>query len=594
MSDYKLILVDKNNQQSEFDLFPKENKILSFDHVLEDSERSRNIVNNFSYSLKVVKCGFEVDYKNLYIGEEPVDADTLKLLKSDEHLQIFRDCFLFITIEVVIGEDTYSTQYINVKMSKHDENKSICNMIDYISEKSSRYLLEDKIRSKIKAGIKPDSYITVEAQLNIINEIYETYVNFYSSLQFAAHKKLINAEEIGDFSRLHSIRSGTIRYIVNHPEELQAVNYNSGIQFHRQYYQPKNTLVNTVTYSYDTEENQIIVGFLKTVVSTLNNIKNDIIKQTVPLKNDEEEDYIDGLYLSRRKNSTLLSGYSETIDENISKFWTLYIKYKDALKVSGKVINSPPTYTSVFQNLAPYNAIFKEIVKWFTCGAYDFSKSNLLLSLISMSKIYECYCLLKLCSALEKSGYKQINAISHLYPENEYYKNTKYNNTFEYNKGDINITLYFQPIIFDNINVKESNNIHLIRNNSLFNSKEDNLFYTPDYILKVNCGENTNYYILDAKHSHTFEFTENRHNRLGDMILKYLFSISPTSKDSKLSGLCILCGRTNENKQNNLYDKAAGMNISVSPTASVISLSGLDTEDDDCLMEFIKSIEQFN
>ena len=62
-------------------------------------------------------------------------------------------------------------------------------------------------------------------------------------------------------------------------------------------------------------------------------------------------------------------------------------KYKKILNITDIHVVSKPKYTNIFRRIMPYNIIYQEIIKWFSCGNYDMAKSNLLLSFITISKI---------------------------------------------------------------------------------------------------------------------------------------------------------------------------------------------------------------
>lgn len=250
----------------------------------------------------------------------------------------------------------------------------------------------------------------------------------------------------------------------------------------------------------------------------------------------------------------------------------------------------------------PYKTIFKEIQKWFSCGNYDLSKSSLLLSFISISKIYEYFCLIKVNRSLEKCGYKLISSFPFKYTENQYYRNTVYNNTFEFSKNATSITVYYQPIIYGKTNNRDKpNGIGLFRNTSIAitdptalamlddREPKQGKFYVPDYLIKINMNNNTSYHILDAKHSSPNNI---KRYQLPYLVFKYLFSISSLQNGKSVDGMCILCGKTTHNSSEDLYDISETMDIHVHPMAHICNVTGDDIDNDTDLVEYIKKIEK--
>ena len=149
-------------------------------------------------------------------------------------------------------------------------------MIDYIYDNCDDYLYEEHKYSEIESGVKSNINISIEAKLSMLGEVIDTYKREYNVLKHSAQSKPVNSNKIGNFNELRNINVNTMNYIVNHPEELQPVKYNSGIIVNKRYYQPRKTLVQSISYSYDIYENQIILGFLIMVINDLNIMKKVI------------------------------------------------------------------------------------------------------------------------------------------------------------------------------------------------------------------------------------------------------------------------------------------------------------------------------
>ncbi len=541
------------------------------------------VYNDLSYTveLKNEKYETETDYK-IYINEELVK--TRKLEEKDSN--IFYECFGYATIKIIIRGDSYFSNWISVKLKKDSISQNLKNMVNYINYTCNEYYLyENHKSSRIKAGLTTYHREPITLKLSLLQEIYDVYSRNFSYFRYSAQSKAVNLKKVGNFEELQSIDNSTINYIVRHPDELEAVNYNSGIVYNKQFYQPRKTLVNSMAYSMDIYENQVVVGFIEYLVNVLKDIEFDIERRMgFERASYDKDEYIDARAYLETISRPILQEYKDKTVKYINKFKEIYLEYKRILTVSPFKILHVPEYTNIFQNVMPYNMIYQQILKWFNSGRYDFAKTDLMLSFVSVSKIYEYFCLLKINNALESCEYKKISQSS--------YHNTLSNDTFVFEKNNIRICVYFQPTIYANYRKLENdidlfrNNIRLINMESYSGRKED-IKFTPDYIIKVTHLDKTNYFILDAKHQAVEYFIN---NKLMEMVFRYMFSISTVSENSTISGVCFLCGKDDKNRTENIYDQAENLNIT--PSAKICVVTGADVNDNEDLIKYIQHIEK--
>lgn len=571
-----------------------------FDAYL-NKESDEYVHNDYAFFVSVVDVnGTHVNIDSLFVNNEAVDN---QFLNGKKPTYMFLECFGVVRIEVIIDGSAYITPNLRVVMKEKFVNSSIVNMIDYIYNNCDDYLYEEHKHSKIATGIRANANVSVDAKLSMLNDIYDTYTKGYGILKYNAQTKLIPTNRVGDFTELQSVGRNTIDYIVNHPEELQPVAYNSGITVNKQYYQPQKTLVQSVKYSFDTYENQVVVSFLKSVIHDLESIRQCVVLQKKRNKTPYMKDgYIDSSFYIYTRNVKMLDDYLKSINFSIERFQKMYIEYKSILNVTEIDLVSLPKYTNVFRQIMPYNIIFEKITNWFNSGDYDLAKSNLLLTFVSTSKIYEYFCLLKINDSVKNCGYTFVKGYSFRYKENKYYRNTLYNNSFEYIKGDIHLTVYYQPIIYGKIDTRDRpNGIGLFRNTTISIKDPSVLamlddspaphgnYYVPDYLIRISKNDVTNYYILDAKHS---SINNVERFLLPHLTFKYLFSISTFPQGKNVSGMCVLCGKSSSNATKSIYDVAEALKISLTPNATIFQLSGNDTSDNEDLIEYIQNIEK--
>ncbi len=414
-----------------------------------------------------------------------------------------------------------------------------------------------------------------------MEQALDIYKNSYQYLINNPYCKLEKTESVDSFDKLQSISQRTIQYITNHIDELAVVNYDTGIRYNNQYYQPNRVLVESNSYSYDVYENRIIIGFLKTLVSEINLIIKSLLEKTyLKNKSSSQDGYIDSMYQIFSRSIKRINGYIESLKSLHNKYQQLYYFYIRLFNISADEVRTLPVFTPAFRSINSYRQIYTVIHKWFSIGNYDLGKDELLLSFISTSKIYEYYCLIKMLCHITLNTNYALTESKHIsyHVNNSRNMDTKYNNTFIFNKNSVKLTLYFQPVVYGDS--RAYNGLDIFRNTST-NSKTENSnrgkIYTPDYIIKIEHDGTADYIILDAK----FSTPENiRIYQLQELVYKYLFSISTLNEADHIKGLYILCGKKLGNdEEDNIHDLAQKLGRKVSPFTDILVMNGVKTED---------------
>ncbi|GAB5082305.1 hypothetical protein Osc1_14780 [Hominimerdicola sp. 21CYCFAH17_S] len=523
----------------------------------------------------------------VYINDEAYDAEfcsggadgiQFRLKGCDRP---FLQSFGAIRIEVWLDGKQYDSKSVAVLVSDSEINNGVINMIEYIYENCEDYLYEEHKYSTILSGIKANETISLEAKIAFLEQTLEIYKKSYQYLKTNPYCKLEKTEAVDSFDKLQSISRKTIQYITNNIDELAVANYDTGIRYNNQYYQPNKVLVERNSYSYDVYENRIIVGFLKTIVSEINiTIKSLLEKTYLKNKTSAQDGYIDSMYQIFSRSIKRINGYIESLKSLHNKYQQLYYFYTQLFNLSADAVRMIPVFTPVFRSINAYRQIYTVIHRWFSIGNYDLGKDELLLSFISTSKIYEYYCLIKMLSHItENTDYAltESKRISYCV-NNNYYEDMKYNNTFIFFNSDSKLTLYFQPVVYGDS--RAFNGLDLFRNTSS-NAKKDNSnkgkTYTPDYIIRIEYNDMIDYIILDAK----FSTPENiRLHQLQELVYKYLFSISTLHEKDRIKGLYILCGKKLGNDmEDNIHDLAQKIGYSVTPFADILVMNGVKTDD---------------
>lgn len=584
---YQLILRTDDGSFEALDLYPmqpqsqqEEIEVLSDDYgpalaehfVYNDKKYSLSVANTSSHDK--IRCVCFND------GEEIKDYEELS--------EIFKECFGLVRLKVIINNAVYVTLNISVMVNRNNYNNGILDMINCIYANYDEFLYEKRQFSTVDPGKKSDKRISLNTKLVLLNEICEACIKNYQVFKNSAQSKIVSRDTVGNFSKLHTITAKTINYISTHPDELTPVNYNSGISVNKRYYQPERTMISTVSYSYDIFENKIVVGFLAAIILELRSIRKDIFerKKRYPVTKPQGI-YVESSYYIYEKNVKILDEYLDEVNKKIILFQQLFNEYKELFSVEELIPASLPRCTIIFMKIMPYRIIFGYLKKWFECGNCYLSYSDLFLSFVKASKVYEYYCLIRLNQALLRLGCSKDSFYRLHYSSSVYYINMTHNNTFRYRKDNALITLFFQPMIYGEFNGNR-NGIELYRSSSSSISKIDSnelddmgpqfsKFYTPDYLLKIEEDGKTRYMILDAKYS-TAETI--RKNQLMQLVFKYIFSVQPLSENASAGNMCIMCGKNKAgSSKTNIQDISDRLSFAPTLNAHIITLYEGNTYD---------------
>jgi len=525
------------------------------------------------------------------------ENDRLEIIPVAKDKRVFLDCVGGVKIKCCITDVSCNRrEYVSksIRIMRHNDaaNRSVVSMLDFIYKHGERYLYEKRKYLLTNTTAKHGHQNSIEVKLDILRRTLETYKQCYGYFTKSPKKKLINSDIVGSFEKLGTVTVKTLRYIASHPEELVRVNYSTGINIHKQYFQPRNTLVSTTVFSDDVYENQVTVGFLKTADIELKKIDkqiNNLLSSLHVDKNDAE--YIDSMACIYESRKDTLKKYLESVKELRAEFEKMYFRYSRVLTVSNFDVVALPKYTRVFQSVRDYHLIYNQILEWFSYGNYNVEKYDLIFMPNSTDELYEYFCLVKINNCLEKHlGYKLDRGYPFKYPESVYYSNTRHNNTFRFiNQHDPNetITVYFQPTVLGE--GAGENDLLLFRNTRYSIAKSDidsadddeqssqGRFYNPDFVFKVAKNDTIRYFILDAKFSTADTVVK---YRLPGLVFKYWFSISPINTADTVSGICFICGKgEGADKIEDIYNTPNAPRIDITPSAKIITVTGADIDD---------------
>lgn len=512
--------------------------------------------------------------------------------------RIFTHNYGFVQITLNIKLENQSTmvlysKFIPILVVNVRNNRSVERMVEYIYTHREQFLLCGSQPSMQNHGLKAEGKKDLESQIQIIRDIIQVYNETIGYFRLNARFRLSPIGRVDHYEKVKSISSRTINCIMMHPEQLMRTSVSTGIRIHRQNFIPNKTLVEENAVDYDIYENQIVVGFLRSLYVMVGSLTDEITKRIKQFPDKQEIEK--GYFLSaafaysttkRRleKNKTQLNLLRENIEE-------LYIQYREILSVSEQEVFAPPQPSAVLISVRAYRLIYEQIIRWFQFGMYDFSGEDFILPMLRSDKIYEYYILLKLYNYIMSKGFSLQEAISYSYKNPGFHLShtnpfgLKTLNTFQFKNvnASIELTLYYEPIIYNgkSNNVGE-NKVELFRNMSYsfrdgeYKGFNTGSYYCPDYVIKVQRAGHCQYIILDAKFS---KRNTTKENYLCKLLYRYIISISAIDQEDSLLGLVIVNGKSDgtEDVVEDIYNRVPD-HREILPFAKILTLT--ETQDE--------------
>jgi len=504
--------------------------------------------------------------------------------------------FAQITLNIKLENQTTMVLYskfIPILVVNARNNRSVERMVEYIYAHREQFLLCGPQPSMQNYGLKAEGKKDLETQVQIIQDIIQVYNETIGYFRLNAKFRLSPIGHVDHYEKAKCISSRMINYIVAHPEQLMRTSVSTGIRVHKQNFIPNKTLVEENAVDYDIYENRIVVGFLRSLHVMVGNLADEITRRIKQFPDKQEIEK--GYFLSAafafstmkrrlKRNKAQLNLLCENIEE-------IYTQYREVLPVSEQDVFAPPQPSAVLISVRAYRLVYEQIIRWFQFGMYDFSGEDFILPMLQSDKIYEYYVLLKIYNYIRNNGYSLQSSVPYIYKNpgfhlscaNPYSLKTLNTFRFKHKETATEITLYYEPIIYNgkSSNVGE-NKVGLFRNMSYsFQDGENRNFskgsyYYPDYVIKIQRAERCQYIILDAKFS---KRNTTKENYLCKLLYRYIISISAIDPEDSLLGLVIVNGKSDgtEDVVEDIYDRAPD-HREICPFAKILTLT--ETQDE--------------
>lgn len=545
-------------------------------------------------------CGVvysDMEYDAMIIFEEEIEDikiyinDTLRecfydsrkiIFKAPEFLdkRIFLNYFGYVSFTISIKTSganyEFYSNYLDVAVRDNISSELIRKMVSYIAENSQKYLFKDESNIKDFVNVEKSKNKNIDTEISVLESMIFEYESNFKYFKLGAKNKIENNYVVDDFEKLKGINKETIQYIISNPQNLISINYNTGIIYNKLNLQPKKTLINKNRISYNIYENQVVLGFLKYIYNSISSKIRDIEKRIYNQKiYSVRVEYVSSASEIYKEVNKILNKYKIKLDQIKEKIQLLYFMYKQLLKCGEINVCNTPKPSAIFMGTQHYRKIYKVIRDWFESGNYDLQKEKMILTFSEASQIYEYYVLFRINNYITQNGYylKEINKFDYILRKSSKYKNTKYENTFIFEKGELNIIVFYQPVIYLEP-VAYDNNIGLFRNNDISLDGERGRYYTPDYIIKVSNKEGSDFIILDAKFATIDSVIK---YSIKKIVHNYIFSISTINATDKINKVWVINGKENHNQEEyvyNLYNsKFRDRNNQLIPSMKILTMN---------------------
>lgn len=460
-----------------------------------------------------------------------------------------------------------STGNFSFLVEQTNENASA--MINYLDDEGIKYIFnkrsDSKDSSNLTATHHDPSLEVISKKLASLISAYDNSISFFKS---NAYFNLKQEDRIEGFDKLRSFGSETLRFIVEHPDELTPYDSNSGINYKGRYYIPRHTLVSCNVKSYSIAENVIVVSFLHTLISDV----KKIIKLIEENHSNYPQSFLRNLSLNKieglhnKPQALNLKQFKDYL-KSLTKIYALY---RSILPVEEIKVNKCPRPTPIFLSVPGYKILYTKIREWFSFEISTYGFNDFGLNALYQYQLFEYYSLVRIIKKLEEKGFTLIE--NRMFEDNYDECNcpkSDFNNQYIFdNEDNLTATLIYQPIIhsvkYNNIglyrrlrsSISTDQLPNLPKNNTVVwdrpsteryyknfeNSQLYDAYYTPDYLLCVTNRNTkiTKYLIIDAKNKTPENVVD---EDLMQLIFKYQLSIKPVKNTDILLGVDILCSK---------------------------------------------------
>lgn len=553
----------------------------AYEYILSGTEFSRPIEN---LDFRINDKSIEIEYKQSIENETVfVKGKTNQYVKPFSLMYGITD--ISIEIEYTDGKLIYLfSSYLVIAIAVHGERnmESVSDMLDDIYKKDHALLRKNRtINDYISPNQLKSSANKYAEEVASIKEIVNVLKSNSPFFRSNPHTKTVSNFQVDSFERLSRITPQSIQYIATHPEQLKQTFAPTGIVVNRQQMIPQKTLVNFQYFSSKTPENIAIVSFIESIRRRVEIRKQELQTSlaeglgTVRPNQNIKKDYILSSTVIHKYTQLTFAGVLTELEVLCNQLSILLSEYKEIFSCEYSVLHQLPKPSPIFLEIYHYRKIYELMVKWFASGEFVVPTKENFLHFTSADTIYEYFCLLNMYDILLSLGFMEDDEKRKLYEykcSDPRYMNTTGPNTFVFIRGNQEVTLYYQPVIYSSPE-STTNNISLVRT--------DKSYWTPDFIIKKVSSGMTTYGILDSKWRSREAIKKG--GVLQETVYKYLYSVADYNTQKSVQFLWLLQGKDDNSRTyfhnssrasrmlSNSFQKSTGI-VRLSPKTGIFEL----------------------
>lgn len=499
-----------------------------------------------------------------------------------------------LSVELILRDGRtieYYSDYL-LCVSKYEEDRTnIQAMLEDLA-RSDNSRVEDWLFTRVKD--RPNAlrqgawgnhaYKSYSSYLQLLENVISCYRNNYTMFKALGRHTINKTSVLLPYNKVNTITVNSFQWLMQNADQLKSVTQKTGISHYGKNYIPDRIKGEISNKSWNTYENKVVVYFLNSVLSSAVLVSNELTKQVLDgerilkrINGSIEKGFIAPIITVKTIQITTIKNTSEKLKHILETLKSLMKQYSLLFDIIPKRLDLFPRKSKVFQEIRPYTQVFEMITRWFRYGEFDLAKENLLLQVKTLDKLFEYYCLFKILEMFDSVGYSLTNKDSFLYDCKSYKgfelpSETEIDNTYYLRRNDVIAILYYQPLIRND--AESENGIELYRT-----TVSKCPYWTPDFVLKFESEEMSEYVILDSKFSRRDTIT-NKNGWLQKVIRSYGYETAVARKDPPFSSdmpkmVFVLQGRVDNEKMLdiNVKSKMAEKYHCQFPLTGVVSIN---------------------
>jgi hypothetical protein len=405
-----------------------------------------------------------------------------------EQVSIFRESFGVSAGRLVVDTEIFEV-FFDVLALKVTAQK-IEKMLSFLHENNKKILSIVFSRSSAPRGLSNNGDVEPEVIIRNAEVFVNKFMELRQDLVFNLRKRLV-PEKVPVWMSKDYVDYFDIDDFFESIDRLSPTASEGDVLINGRMFSVDKIYKTDLVESSATYENSVLLGgafsILNKVRSLLNFLKESFSRGQAVY--DKEYESI-GNFIARVTYDAIEFRCLILIEklEEIVKF----LKDDLRIKYRGEIF---PRVTPYVRGVKVYRILFDQLANWYNLGSPDFKGLVFLSKMRSISKIYELFCLYRICFVLHQQGWQVISSEE----SDDFGCDVPKIVVFE--KKDQIISVKYES----KIKPVDRDMAHLALVSLDHKIGWSRGFYSPDYIIEHKFSDEVNYFIFDAKYSSKFQ-----------------------------------------------------------------------------------------